>query len=104
MSKIVKNRTLPTTTVQNPPDSARKVEVSALDLRGIRKGFGTTGLLDASTERLWRNCQYPESVTFQMYYDMYSRNNVAARVIETFPEHTWNVMPRSEERRVGKEC
>lgn len=94
MSKIVKNRTLPATTVQNPTDSARKVEVNALDLRGIRRGtLGTSTLLDESTERLWRNCKYPETVTFQMYYDMYSRNNVAARVIETFPEYTWNVMP-----------
>jgi hypothetical protein len=86
MSKNVKNRTLPATTVQNPTDSARKVEVNALDLRGIRRGtLGISTLLDESTERLWRNCKYPEIVTFQMYYDMYSRNNVAARVIETFP-------------------
>ena len=93
MSKIAKNKTVSTTSVQNPSKSSRKVEVNALDLRGIRGTLGTSTLLDESTERLWRNCKYPETVTFQMYYDMYSRNNVAARVIETFPEYTWNVMP-----------
>jgi hypothetical protein len=65
MSKIVNNRTLPATTVQNPPDSTRKVEVSALDLRGIRGTLGTSTLLDESTERLWRNCKYPETVHFR---------------------------------------
>lgn len=58
-----------------------------------RRGIGGLGILDLSTERLYRNCLYPEKVTFRNYYDMYSRNNVAARVIETFPDYTWNVTP-----------
>lgn len=58
-----------------------------------RRGSGGLGILDLSTERLYRNCLYPEKVTFRNYYNMYSRNNVAARVIETFPDYTWNVMP-----------
>lgn len=63
-----------------------------------RRGSGGLGILDQSTERLYRNCLYPEKVTFRNYYDMYSRNNVAARVIETFPDYTWNVMPTVTDR------
>ena len=48
---------------------------------------------DAATTRLYEGCLYPDRVTFKQYYDMYSRNNVAARVIETFPNYTWNVSP-----------
>lgn len=48
---------------------------------------------DVATTRLYHGCLYPDTVTFRQYYDMYSRNNVAARVIETFPNYTWNVAP-----------
>jgi uncharacterized protein len=48
---------------------------------------------DIATQRLWENCQYPTHLSFRHYYDMYARNNVAARVIETFPNYTWNVLP-----------
>lgn len=49
---------------------------------------------DLATQRLWENCLYPQDLTFQQYYNMYSRNNVAARVIETFPNYTWRVNPK----------
>lgn len=51
------------------------------------------GTINEATERLWRNCLYPKNITFDMYYQMYARNNVAARVIETFPDYSWNIMP-----------
>ena len=37
--------------------------------------FGHSGLVNRTP---YRNCLYPEKVTFRNYYDMYSRNNVAA--------------------------
>lgn len=54
--------------------------------------YGAGGY-DASTYRLWKNCQYPLYVSFDMYYQMYTRNNVAARVIETYPDYCWKVSP-----------
>lgn len=60
---------------------------------GIATLLGVDGSYSLSTQRLMRNCLYPHTVTFRMYYEMYSRNNVAARIIETFPEYTWNVFP-----------
>ena len=56
-----------------------------------RGGVGTA--LDTATQRLWDSCHYPTNLTFNNYYDMYARNNVAARVIETFPNYTWNTIP-----------
>jgi hypothetical protein len=58
-----------------------------------RRGSGNNVLLDEATERVYRNCLYPDTITFDQYYDMYARNNVAARVIETFPNYTWSVVP-----------
>ena len=49
--------------------------------------------LDVATQRLWESCHYPTNLTFNNLYDMYARNNVAARVIETFPNYTWNIKP-----------
>lgn len=50
-------------------------------------------IYDAASERVWRNCLYPEHITFDQFYRMYARNNVAARVIETFPDYCWAAMP-----------
>ena len=36
---------------------------------------------------------YPENLTFDDYLQSYNRQDVAARVIETYPDHTWNEMP-----------
>ena len=57
-----------------------------------RRG-GVSTALDVATQRLWASCHYPTNLTFNHYYDMYARNNVAARVIETFPNYTWNTIP-----------
>lgn len=66
--------------------------VKSYALRDVRAGtYDMT--LDAATERVWRNCQYPERVLFEQYFRMYSRNNVAARVIETFPDYSWSATP-----------
>lgn len=78
--------------IPSPAAIPKQVKVQAFSLRGERN-LGLTGLPDSATERVWRNCQYPERVTFDMFFRMYSRNNVAARVIETFPDYSWSVMP-----------
>jgi len=57
-----------------------------------RRG-GVATALDIATQRLWASCHYPTNLSFNHYYDMYARNNVAARVIETFPNYTWNTIP-----------
>lgn len=88
--KDKKTPTLPATAV--PTGKAPEVKIQAFGLRDIRPGT-TGGLLETSTERVWRNCQYPDRVTFDQYFRMYSRNNVAARVIETFPDYTWGAVP-----------
>jgi len=49
--------------------------------------------LDMGTQRLWESCHYPSNLSFNDLYNMYARNNVAARVIETFPNYTWNIKP-----------
>lgn len=68
------------------------VKVQAFALRDVRGGaYGTS--TDTASERVWRNCQYPDQVTFEQYFRMYSRNNVAARVIETFPDYSWGATP-----------
>ena len=78
--------------ISSPAENPHQVKVRAFDLRGERnRGF--TGLPDSATKRVWRNCQYPEQITFDMFFRMYSRNNIAARVIETFPDYSWSVMP-----------
>lgn len=69
-----------------------EVKIQAFGLRGERGSYLST-TLDAATERVWRNCQYPEKVTFEQYFRMYARNNVAARVIETFPDYSWSATP-----------
>lgn len=74
------------------PDSGAKVpEVMAFELKDRRTAVG--GYLDEAIQRVWRNCLYPETVTFSQYYQMYARNNVAARVIETFPDYSWSTIP-----------
>lgn len=75
-----------------PVAKPQQVKVQAFTLRGER-GDTYSSLPDQATERVWRNCQYPERITFEMFFRMYSRNNVAARVIETFPDYSWSVMP-----------
>lgn len=78
----------------NPPSNGKvqEVKVQAYALRDLRPG--AAGLYpDSSTERVWRECKYPERVTFDQYFRMYARNNVAARVIETFPDYSWAAVP-----------
>jgi hypothetical protein len=74
--------------------TGKSADIKALDyvLRDER-GLGPLFGMDSATERVWRNCRYPVRVTFEDYYRMYSRNNVAARVIETFPDYTWSAIP-----------
>lgn len=69
-----------------------EVKCLAYQLRDGR-GTGLSSLYDQAMERVWRNCLYPENVRFEQYYHMYARNNVAARVIETFPDYCWAAMP-----------
>ena len=71
---------------------AMKVRAEAFDLRDLRNKM-LSGMLDRAMERVWRNCMYPETITFDDYYRMYARNNVAARVIETFPDYSWSAVP-----------
>jgi len=80
--------------VEIPSPSVKPATVKALgyDLRELR-GEGLSGLFDSATRRVWQNCMYPEKVTFDDYFRMYARNNVAARVIETFPAYSWSVKP-----------
>ncbi len=61
----------------------------------IRLDFGGSMMQieDPSLYRTWVNCQYPERLTFNMLYNMYSRNSVAARVIETYPDYSWETPP-----------
>lgn len=75
---------------------AKSAKIPQVRAHGVipRRGGITVDTHDAATERLWRNCLYPDGITFDMYYRMYARNNVAARVIETFPDYTWNIMPQ----------
>lgn len=78
----------------NSGAAAKTAEVKCLtyDLREPRGG-GLSSLYDQAMERVWRNCLYPQTVTFREYYHMYARNNVAARVIETFPDYSWAAIP-----------
>jgi hypothetical protein len=41
---------------------------------------------------------YPEKLLFRDYLEAYNRQDVAARVIETYPDHTWNEMPEVYEK------
>ena len=76
----------------NLPDSGAKVpEVKAFMLGDRRSG--TLEQFDEAIQRIWRNCLYPSTVSFDQYYRMYARNNVAARVIETFPDYSWSTIP-----------
>lgn len=77
---------------KNSPSGPKPVEVKAFALRDER-GSPEHLTMEKAMERVWRNCMYPERVTFDMYYKMYSRNNVAARVIETFPDYSWAAIP-----------
>lgn len=76
-------------------DFSADAQASYFELRDRRSGINGMGggQLDEATQRLWDNCMYPQNLTFRHYYDMYARNNVASRVIETFPNYTWNVVP-----------
>lgn len=60
---------------------------------GMRSDGYSSIYMDKSTERVWRNCLYPDIITFSQYYRMYKRNNVASRVIETYPDYCWKVAP-----------
>jgi len=76
------------------PNSEKPVDVKcqAFELRDARPGVFSV-YCDQAMERVWRNCLYPEHITFDQYYRMYARNNIAARVIETFPDYSWSVIP-----------
>ena len=73
-------------------DKRPEVKCMSYDLRD-RRGSSLSTVFDEAMERVWRNCLYPENVTFSQYYRMYARNNVAARVIETFPDYCWAAIP-----------
>lgn len=77
------------------------VKAAGYVLRDAR-GRPLSPILDQSTERTWRNCLYPATVTFEEYYRMYARNNVAARVIETFPDYCWSSFPIVSDKRGPK--
>ena len=70
----------------------RDVKCMTYDLRDRRES-NLSSTMEEAMERVWRNCLYPENVTFAQYYRMYARNNVAARVIETFPDYSWAAVP-----------
>lgn len=53
----------------------------------------TSSMVTVGLNRLYTNCIYPFQITFNDYWFMYNRNNVAARVIETYPNYCWRVMP-----------
>lgn len=91
MSKNSKNTAVSSV---SPTGSVKMPDVKAAGyvLRDER-GRTLSGLSDLSTERTWRNCLYPVTVSFEEYYKMYARNNVAARVIETFPDYCWSSIP-----------
>ena len=74
------------------PSKSVDVKCQAFELRDPRPG-GLSYMLDAAMERVWRNCLYPQKISFSDYYRMYARNNIAARVIETFPDYSWSVVP-----------
>ena len=76
------------------------VEVNLPENRSVRlkDPAGIRGVMhdlveDAGLKRTWDNCQYPISLTFPMLYNMYARNSVAARVIETYPDYCWETDP-----------
>ena len=82
---------------EKQPAVVRAAAVGHRNVNALRQGKKRRGIptssTDLATDRLWSNCLYPEDITFDMYYRMYARNNVAARVIETFPDYSWNIMP-----------
>ena len=57
--------------------------------RGVSYGGEDEGL-----HRTWLNCRYPTRLTFGMFYNMYARNSVASRVIETYPDYCWTARPQ----------
>lgn len=78
--------------VSTKPAKVADIRAETLELRDLRRGI-YTGILEAAMERVWRNCLYPATVSFDQYYKMYARNNIAARVIETFPDYSWAAVP-----------
>lgn len=75
----------------NSGSAGKTHDVKCYTLRDQRGSM--PALIEAAMERVWRNCMYPEIVSFSQYYHMYARNNVAARVIETFPDYSWAQIP-----------
>jgi len=73
--------------------SVKVPKVMAYELRDSRNRGVIDGGQDPAMERIWRNCMYPERITFNQFYRMYARNNIAARVIETFPDYCWSIAP-----------
>lgn len=77
----------------SPSGDKKGVSVKCLSVSDERRGARTFTYAEEAMERIWRNCKYPEKITFDQYYLMYARNNVAARVIETFPDYCWATQP-----------
>ena len=88
----VKNARLSPVTMFERDAGYNEAKAELYRLSDLRRTGSATGT-DVAMLRLYENCLYPDVLTFQQYYDMYSRNNVAARVIETFPAYTWGTTP-----------
>lgn len=58
----------------------------ARDALAARMGLG-------AKRDLYEECQYPKYITPDMYWDTYSRQGVAARVVEVYPEECWATTP-----------
>jgi len=48
-------------------------------------------------------CQYPDVITPQDYRDMYEREGVGTRVVQIFPEESWNVQPKISDNDTSSE-
>ena len=87
-----KKSTIASVSVPDSTKAAKSPEVRCEAIADLRRGAYST-MLEAAMERVWRNCKYPTTVSFDQYYKMYARNNIAARVIETFPDYSWAAVP-----------
>lgn len=96
MSKALEKIQVAESISVGPPKKGIVARAKALvnHTRGIlNRGISDGGGMDPGLYRTWLNCQYPVTLTFNMFYNMYSRNSVAARVIETFPDYCWTAQP-----------
>lgn len=52
------------------------------------------GSLDGGNKRdINKECEYPETITREMYRTMYDREGIGTRVVDVWPSESWKMMP-----------